>query len=158
MSCIHCIHTQNQLAHPLTICVPSGPLAPKTMQEKSACTPTHSGTTTLGMCEQRPLHFTETTKHRDTIRSLTLNIILVFASSMCGFWVVGSRNLLYWADEMNNWVGTDRILDVAYVVWESLILFVKIAIGGYGCCRLLEDKFGLGLKDIGIDQVSPDHA
>jgi hypothetical protein len=67
-----------------------------------------------------------------------LNTTLVLAAAICGLWIAGSRNLLYWVHEMSRWIDGDNGPDVLHVIYETVKLVVRITIGGYGCYGLLK--------------------
>jgi hypothetical protein len=71
-------------------------------------------------------------------RVYTLNAILGLVAAVCGFWVAGSRNLLYWAQEMSRWIDGDNGPDIVEIVCETVKLVSRITIGGYGVFKLLK--------------------
>jgi hypothetical protein len=65
-------------------------------------------------------------------------MILVLAATVCGVWVAGSRNLLYWANEMSGLIKGDNGPDFFKVMHETIKLVLRITIGGYGSFGLLK--------------------
>ena len=80
------------------------------------------------------------------LKTFALKTALALVAVVCGFWVVGSRNLLYWTHLMSEWINGDNGPDVFLVLYETLKLIVRTAIGGYGFYELLKKLMGVGLK------------
>jgi hypothetical protein len=72
-----------------------------------------------------------------------MRAMLVTAGLICGLWVVGSRNLLYWVGEMSEWFQGDNGPIVTHVIFETLKLIARIVFGGYGCYKLLKELLGV---------------
>jgi hypothetical protein len=94
--------------------------------------------------------FTDTKFRSNEPRSISavfkmccLKTTLVLAATVCGFWVAGSKNLLYWTHEMSGWFIGDNGPDVLHIVYETVKLAVRIAIAGYGSYGLLRRCTGV---------------
>jgi hypothetical protein len=81
-----------------------------------------------------------------TLKTLALDAALFFAAAVCGFWMVGSRNLLYWTHEMSEWINGDNGPDVLHIIHETVKLILRITIGGYGCYGLFKNLTGAGKR------------
>ena len=72
-----------------------------------------------------------------------LKTVLVLAAAVCGFWVVGSRNLLYWTHEMSEWINGDNGPDILHMFCETVKLAVRIIIASYWFYILLRKLIGV---------------
>lgn len=81
-----------------------------------------------------------------TLKTLASDVALFFATAVCGFWMVRSRDLLYWTHEMSEWVNRDNGPNVLHIIYETIKLILRITIGGYGCYRLFKKLTGAGIR------------
>lgn len=66
-----------------------------------------------------------------------LKTAFILAATGCGFWVAGSRNILYWTYEMSGWINGDNGPDVVHIAYETVKLSARVTIAGYGSYGLL---------------------
>lgn len=68
-----------------------------------------------------------------------MNVTLAIASTICGFWKVGSRNLSHWVNVVSEWIQGEDGPDIIHVGYETAILAVKVAAGVVDVMEPLSD-------------------
>lgn len=86
----------------------------------------------------------ETLTPSSVLKRLILRAALALVAAVCGFWVAGNSNLLYWIHEMSGWINGDNGPDLFHVLYETVKLIVRITIGGFGSYELLRRLIAFG--------------
>jgi uncharacterized protein YneF (UPF0154 family) len=79
-----------------------------------------------------------------TYQRYLLNIVLLLASLLAGFWIVGYQHLMPWATQISNWIQGDNGSDIIHIIAETLKLGARLAIGTYGSYKLAEKIMARG--------------